>query len=169
LGIRTVFNVLGPLANPAGAKYQLLGVYSKDMVKPLAEVLAALGVKRLIAVHGEEGLDEVSPSGKTYCCGIFDGKVEEFVVTPDSFGLAPHKKGEITGGDPAANADIMLRVLNGEKGAYRDAVVANSSLSFYIAGKVQTIEEGARLAESVIDSGAALDKLNNYIALTRES
>jgi anthranilate phosphoribosyltransferase len=169
LGIRTVFNVLGPLANPAGAKYQLLGVYSREMVKPLAEVLAALGVQRLIAVHGEEGLDEVSPSGKTYCCSIFGGDVKEFTVTPDTFGLSPHTKGEITGGDPERNAAIMYEVLGGKKGAYRDAVVANSAMSFYIAGKVNTFEEGARLAEKIIDGGAALNKLNEYISLTRES
>jgi anthranilate phosphoribosyltransferase len=167
LGIRTIFNVLGPLANPAGADKQLLGVYSKEMVTKLANVLARTGTKRLVSVHGEEGLDEVSPSGKTYCCQIFEGEAKEYVLTPQDFGLTPHKKEEIVGGDPAVNADIMLRVLGGEKGAYRDAAVANSSLALYISGKAKNPYDGARLAEELIDSGKALNVLQTYIKTTK--
>lgn len=168
LGLRTVFNILGPLANPAKAQYQLLGVYSKDMVKPLAKVLANLGTKRLIAVHGEDGLDEVSPSGNTYCYEIFDGKEREYTLTPADFGLAAHGREEIAGGDPAVNADIMLRVLGGEKGAYRDAVAANAALCFVIAGKVKTPADGARMAERIIDGGEALRTLKTYVKATNE-
>lgn len=166
LGIRTVFNVLGPLGNPAGARYQLLGVYSKEMTPILASVLSKLGTKRLIAVYGEEGLDEVSPSGKTYCCEIFDGKTREYTLTPADFGLSPHAKEEIVGGNPSDNAQIMLKVLGGANGAYRDAVVANSALGFYIAGKAATPVQGARLAENILDSGAALKTMENYIRAT---
>jgi anthranilate phosphoribosyltransferase len=168
LGIRTVFNVLGPLGNPAGADKELLGVYSKEMVKPLAEVLAKLGTKRLIAVHGEDGLDEVSPAGKTFCVEIFDGKEREYTITPEALGLKPHGKEEILGGDPATNAAILRDVLGGKKGAYRDAVILNSALCFYIAGKVATPKEGARFAEEIIDSGKALATLDNYIKATNK-
>jgi anthranilate phosphoribosyltransferase len=168
LGIRTVFNVLGPLGNPARAEMELLGVYSKEMVKPLAEVLAKLGTKRLIAVHGEDGLDEVSPAGKTYCVEVFDGKEREYSLTPADFGLECHKKEEILGGDPATNAAILRDVLVGKKGAYRDAVVMNSGLCFYIAGKANTPSAGARLAEKLIDDGTALATLEKYIGATNK-
>jgi anthranilate phosphoribosyltransferase len=168
LGIRTIFNILGPLANPANAQYQLLGVYSKDMVKPLAIVLSKLGVKRLISVHGGDGLDEVSPSCETYCCEVDNGEVKEYTLTPSDFGLEKHDKSEIVGGGPATNASIMLAVLKGEKGAYRDAVVANSALCFYIKGLASTPAEGARLAEKIIDNGKALQVLQTYIKATNE-
>lgn len=167
LGIRTAFNVLGPLGNPAKAKYQLLGVYSYDMLEPLARVLERLGCERLIAVHGADGLDEVSPSGKTFCYEIFNGAAKKYELTCDDFGLPPHDKSEIVGGEPDENARIMLSVLGGEKGAYRDAVAANAAMCFYIAGKVQTPFEGARLAEKVIDGGKALAALRRYIAATQ--
>lgn len=166
LGIRTVFNVLGPLANPAGAEKQLLGVYAKSMVVPLARVLAKLGARRVVAVHGEEGLDEVSPSGATYCYEIFDGKEREFTVTPALLGLTPREKEEIVGGDPAVNARILREVLGGKKGAYRDAVVANSALAFYAAGKTEDAAQGARLAERLIDGGAAAQVLEKFIKAT---
>jgi anthranilate phosphoribosyltransferase len=166
LGIRTIFNILGPLANPAGCKKQLLGVYSKELLQPLAKVLTMLGANRVIAVHGEEGLDEVSPSGKTYCCQIFDGQMKEYVLTPADFGLAPHDKSEIVGGDPATNAGIMKDVLNGKKGAYRDAVLENSALALYTAGAVNNVKDGVKLAQNAIDSGKALATLNTFIAAT---
>lgn len=166
LGVRTVFNILGPLANPAGAKSQLLGVFSQDMLKPLAKVLNKLGTTRLIAVHGDDGLDEVSPSGATLCYEIFDGREREYTVTPADFGLSAHAKEEIKGGDPAENARIMRRVLGGERGAYRDAVVENSALCFYIAGKAEDIYGGARLAERLIDSGAAAQTAEKFIKVT---
>jgi anthranilate phosphoribosyltransferase len=143
-------------------------VYSKEMAKPLAEVLARLGTKRLIAVHGEDGLDEVSPAGNTYCVEIFDGKTREYTLTPADFGLKAHDKKESLGGDPAENATILRGVVGGEKGAYRDAVVMNSGLCFYIAGKVKSPYEGAKLAEEVIDSGKAAATLVKYINATNK-
>lgn len=166
LGIRTIFNILGPLANPAEAKYQLLGVYSKDMARPLCEVLAKLGAERVIAVHGEDGLDEASCSDKTFCCEYKDGEFKEYYVTPADFGLPTHQKSEITGGYPPENAAIMRNILSGEKGACRDAVVINSALCFYLTGKAESLIQGARLAEETIDSGKARDVLERYLAAT---
>lgn len=168
LGIRTVFNLLGPLANPAGAKTELLGVYSREMLVPLATVLSNLGTTRVIAVHGEEGLDEVSPSGKTYCCEIFGGKKREYTLTPADFGLEPHALREITGGDPEENARIMKSVLAGERGAYRDAAVANSALAFCAAGAADDVYRGARYAEQLLDSGKAEEVMKSYVAATGE-
>lgn len=166
LGIRTVFNVLGPLGNPAKAEYQLLGVYSHEMVRPLCEVLAKLGAKHVIAVHGEDGLDEVSCSDRTFCCEYKDGKFEEYYVSPADFGLPQHRKEEIVGGEPEVNAKILKGILDGEKSAYRDIVVMNSALCLCIAGKAATPEAGARLAEELIDSGKAKATFEAYVAAT---
>lgn len=155
LGIRTIFNILGPLANPAHADKQLLGVYTPKLVKTLATVLSNLGVKRVIAVSGTDGLDEVSLSAPTACCEIIDGKAKEYEVTAKDFGLPARAKSDLVGGTPEENAKIFLSVLAGEKSAYRDAVVANSALSFVAAGKVKTPADGAAYAAEVIDGGEA--------------
>ncbi len=166
LGVRTMFNILGPLANPASAKMQLLGVYSKDMVVPLARVLSRLGTNRVIAVYGCDGLDEVSLSDKTYCCEIIDGVEREYYVTPEDFGLKRVNKSDIVGGEPADNARIMLEVLGGARGACRDAVIANSAMCFYLAGKVKSPRAGALMAQSLIDSGAANAVFNTFVEAT---
>lgn len=166
LGVRTMFNILGPLANPARANMQLLGVYSKDMVVPLARVLSRLGTKRVIAVYGCDTLDEVSLSDRTYCCEIIDGREREYYLSPEDFGLDPIEKGDIVGGEPDENAKIMLSVLQGERSAYRDAVIANSAVCFYLAGRAKDLREGAKYAGSLLDSGAAYGVFNNFVRAT---
>lgn len=168
LGIRTIFNILGPLANPAGAGTQLLGVYSRAAVRPLCEVLAGLGTKRVMSVYGADGLDEISVSDKTFCCEYADGSFREYAVSPADFGLPLHEKREIEGGEPQVNAEIMRRVMNGERGAYRDAVVANAAACLYMAGRADNLSDGARLAERIIDDGKAKETMEVYIAATNE-
>lgn len=163
LGIRTVFNILGPLANPARAKMQLLGVYSRQLLRPMAEVLARLDTKRLVAVCGGDGLDEVTLSGKTYCCEIIDGTVREYSLTPEDFGLPVRDKTELVGGEPRENAAILRRVLDGERGAYRDATVANAALALTIAGKAENVGQGALLAAKLIDDGSAARVLEKFV------
>jgi anthranilate phosphoribosyltransferase len=133
LGIRTIFNILGPLVNPAGASLQLLGVYSEDLVKPLAEVLSALGVKRGFVVFGQDGFDEISLSAPTSICEIRDGFFKYFVITPEDFGMTRCKKSDLAGGAPAENAEITRRILAGEAGPRRDAVLLNAGAAVHIA------------------------------------
>ncbi len=166
LGVRTLFNILGPLANPARANMQLLGVYSKDMVVPLARVLSRLGTKRVIAVYGCDGLDEVSLSDKTYCCEIIDGKEREYYVSAEDFGLQRADKCDIVGGEPDENARIMQCILQGERGARRDAVLANSAMCLYLAGKADNLKEGALIAGQMLDSGAAYAVFNKFVQAT---
>lgn len=166
LGVRTLFNILGPLANPARANMQLLGVYSKDMVVPLARVLSRLGTKRVIAVYGCDGLDEVSLSDKTYCCEIIDGKEREYYVSAEDFGLQRADKCDIVGGEPDENARIMRCILQGERGARRDAVLANSAMCLYLAGKADNLKEGALIAGQMLDSGAAYTVFNKFVQAT---
>ena len=166
LGVRTLFNILGPLANPARANMQLLGVYSKDMVVPLARVLSRLGTKRVIAVYGCDGLDEVSLSDKTYCCEIIDGKEREYYVSAEDFGLQRADKCDIVGGEPDENARIMQCILQGERGARRDAVLANSAMCLCLAGKADTLKEGALIAGQMLDSGAAYAVFNKFVQAT---
>lgn len=166
LGVRTMFNILGPLANPARARMQLLGVYSKDMVVPLARVLSRLGTKRVIAVYGCDALDEVSLSDSTYCCEIIDGVEREYYVTPEDFGLNRVNKSDIVGGEPDENARIMRDILSGVRGPCRDSVVANSAMCFYLAGKVSSLRAGALMARSLLDSGAAYNVFSSFVEAT---
>lgn len=168
MGIRTIFNILGPLANPAKAQSQLLGVYSHAAVRPLCEVLAGLGAKRVLSVYGEDGMDEISVSDKTFCCEYSDGTFREYYLSPADFGLPFYWKRDVEGGTPEVNAEIVRRVMNGEKGAYRDIVVANAAACLYMTGKADTLYAAARLAESVIDSGKARSTMEAYIAATNE-
>ena len=163
LGIRTVFNILGPLSNPAGANMELMGVYDEALVEPLAQVMANLGVTRGMVVFGQDSLDEISMSAPTSVCEIKDGKFTSYVLTPEAFGYKRCTKEELQGGTPQENAEITKAILEGkETGAKRDAVCLNAGAALYIAGKAKTIEEGVRLAEKLIDSGAALKKLNEF-------
>mgnify|MGYP000403254958 FL=1 len=164
LGIRTVFNILGPLSNPAGANMELMGVYDQSLVEPLAQVMANLGVNRGMVVYGQDSLDEISMCAPTSVCEIRDGKFTSYEITPEQFGYERCEKGALTGGTPAENAEITKAILKGEeKGPKRQAVCLNAGTALYIAGKAASIEEGVKLAESLIDSGAALKKLEEFV------
>ena len=169
LGIRTVFNILGPLSNPAGANMELMGVYDQSLVEPLAQVMANLGVNRGMVVYGQDSLDEISMSAPTSVCEIRDGKFTSYEITPEQFGYERCEKGALTGGTPAENAEITKAILKGEeKGPKRQAVCLNAGAALYIAGKAASIEEGVKLAESLIDSGAALKKLEEFVEETNK-
>lgn len=169
LGIRTVFNILGPLSNPAGANMELMGVYDQSLVEPLAQVMANLGVNRGMVVYGQDSLDEISMCAPTSVCKIRDGKFTSYEITPEQFGYERCEKGALTGGTPAENAEITKAILKGEeKGPKRQAVCLNAGAALYIAGKAASIEEGVKLAESLIDSGAALKKLGEFVEETNK-
>ena len=169
LGIRTVFNILGPLSNPAGANMELMGVYDQLLVEPLAQVMANLGVDRGMVVYGQDSLDEISMCAPTSVCEIRDGKFTSYEITPEQFGYERCEKGALTGGTPAENAEITKAILKGEeKGPKRQAVCLNAGAALYIAGKAASIEEGVKLAESLIDSGAALKKLEEFVEETNK-
>ena len=168
LAMRTVFNILGPLANPAHANMQLLGVYDESLVLPLAKVLSNLGVKRGMVVYGQDRLDEVSMSAPTSCCEIRDGKFVEYVITPEQYGFKRCTKDDLVGGDPAANAKIARDILDGKKGPMRDAVVFNSAICLYLAIDGVTIEDSIKIAEEMIDSGKAKRQLERFIELSNE-
>lgn len=168
LGIRTVFNILGPLSNPAGANMQLMGVYDATLVTPLAKVLLNLGVKSAMVVYGMDKLDEISLGDETLVCEIKDGNLIEYKITPEEFGFKRCNKTDLQGGSPKDNALITLSILNGEHGPKRDAVVFNSGAAFYIAGKTNSISEGIKLAEHCIDSGLAKRQLEAFIKYSNE-
>ena len=169
LGIRTVFNILGPLSNPAGANMELMGVYDQSLVEPLAQVMANLGVNRGMVVYGQDSLDEISMCASTSVCEIRDGKFTSYEITPEQFGYERCEKGALTGGTPVENAEITKAILKGEeKGPKRQAVCLNAGAALYIAGKAASIEEGVKLAESLIDSGAALKKLEEFVEETNK-
>ena len=164
LGIRTVFNILGPLSNPAGANMELMGVYDEALVVPLAQVMANLGVTRGMVVFGQDKLDEISMSAPTTVCEIKDGTFTSYELTPEQFGYARCQKEEVVGGTPAENAEITRKILSGdEKGAKRKAVCLNAGAALYFVGKAESMKAGVKMAEELIDSGAALTKLNQFI------
>ncbi len=164
LGIRTVFNILGPLSNPAGATMELMGVYDEALVEPLAQVMARLGVKKGMVVYGQDKLDEISMSAPTSVCEIRDGWFQSYEITPEQFGFARCAKEALVGGSPAENAAITLAILRGrETGPKRQAVCLNAGAALYIAGKAETIESGVRMAEAILDSGKADEKLQQFI------
>lgn len=168
LGIRTVFNILGPLTNPASPSMQLLGVYDEKLVEPLAKVLTKLGVRRGMVVYGQDKLDEISLSSPTTVCELNEDNYKTYTIQPEDFGINRCKKEDLKGGDPAKNAKIAMKVLNGEKGVYRDAVLMNAGAALYIAQKADSIAEGIKLAEETIDSGAALKTLEKFITLSNK-
>ncbi|MBQ7544301.1 MAG: anthranilate phosphoribosyltransferase [Synergistaceae bacterium] len=163
LGFRTVFNILGPLTNPASPSMQLLGVYDEYLVNPLAQVLVSLGVKRGMVVYGQDKLDEISASSPTTICEIRDGWFKSYVIRPEDFGLKTCDKSELTGGTPAENAETVRAILKGAKGAKRDAVLMNAGASLYIAGKAASMKAGIILARELIDSGKASETLRVFI------
>ena len=168
LGIRTVFNILGPLSNPAGANMELMGVYDEALVEPLARVLSNLGVKRGMVVYGQDQLDEISLSAPTTVCEVKDGSYTSYVITPEELGLTRCQKTDLVGGTPQENAEITRAILAGEKGPKRDAVLLNSAAALKIAGKVSDLKAGIALAAETIDSGAAKAQLEQFIRLTNE-
>ena len=163
LGIRTVFNILGPLSNPAGANMELMGVYDESLVEPLARVMANLGVVRGMVVYGQDKLDEISMCAPTTVCEIKDGTFTSYEITPEQFGYERCEKGVLTGGTPQENAQITLDIISGkEQGAKRNAVCLNAGAAIYLAGKADSIEAGVRKAEQIIDEGLALKKLEQF-------
>ncbi len=164
LGIRTVFNILGPLSNPAGANMELMGVYDESLVEPLAQVMAKLGVRRGMVVFGQDKLDEISMSAPTSVCEIKDGWFQSYEISPEQFGYKRCKREDLTGGTPKENAAITRSILDGSlTGPKRSAVCMNAGAALYITGKTPSIEAGIQMAESLIDSGAALKKLEEFI------
>ena len=168
LGFRTVFNILGPLTNPGHPSMQLLGVYDEYLVQPLAQVLMNLGVKRGMVVYGQDKLDEISLSAPTTVCEFKDGWMKNYVITPEQFGLQRCTKQDLVGGTPAENAEITKAILSGEKGPKRDAVLMNAGAALYIGGKAESLAEGVKLAEEIIDSGKAMTTLEKLISVSNE-
>ena len=168
LGFRTVFNILGPLTNPAHPKRQLLGVYDEYLIEPLAKVLMELGVKRGMVVYGMDKLDEISLSAPTKVCEIKDGSLHTYEIKPEDFGLSRCKKEDLAGGDPKENAAITLSILNGEKGAKRDVVLLNAGAALYIGEKAKSMQEGINLAARLIDSKKTLKVLEDFIKVSNE-
>ncbi len=164
LGFRTIFNLIGPLSNPASVKRYLLGVYSPDWVEPLANVLASLGAERAWVVHGAGGLDEISPAGETIVASLEDGKVTVFTVSPQDAGLSSSPAEAIKGGDAADNAEALRQVLDGAPGAYRDTVLLNAGAALVVAGLAKDLAEGVERAADVIDSGKARQRLDKLVA-----
>lgn len=166
LSIRTIFNILGPLTSPAGASMEVLGVYEKELIEPLTDVLNNLGVKSAMVVYGLDGMDEISVSDKTAVCELKDGKTTTYEISPDYFDMETASKEDLVGGGPKENAQITLSILNGEKGPKRNAVLLNSAAGLYVAGKVKSLKEGVKLAEEIIDSGKALKQLEKFVEVT---
>lgn len=166
LGFRTVFNILGPLTNPASPSMQLLGVYDDYLVEPLAQVLSSLGVKRGMVVYGMDKLDEISLSAPTKICELKDGWYKTSMITPEDFGFERCTKEDLKGGTPEENAAITRAVLSGEKGHKRNAVLLNAGAALYIAGKAESMKDGVKLAAELIDSKKAIDALENIITVS---
>ncbi|MBS5733313.1 MAG: anthranilate phosphoribosyltransferase [Clostridiales bacterium] len=169
LGFRTVFNILGPLTNPAAPSMQLLGVYDEYLVMPLAQVLINLGVKRGMVVYGQEKLDEISLCAPTSVCEIRDGWFKSYVITPEEFGFSRCTKEDLRGGTPAENAEITKKILRGEPGHRRNAVLLNAGASLYIGGKADNIRDGIAYASELIDSGKAYETLEKLIARSNQT
>jgi anthranilate phosphoribosyltransferase len=169
LGIRTIFNILGPLVNPAGAKMELLGVYSEDLIEPLARVLANLGVENALVVYGQDGLDEISASAPTTVCEVRKGVFKTYEIKPEDYGLERCNKTDLTGGSPEENAAITIAVLQGrDKGPRCNAVLLNSAAAIHIARPGTAIKDGVALAREMIDSGKAFGQLEEFKRLSNE-
>jgi anthranilate phosphoribosyltransferase len=166
LGTRTIFNLLGPLSNPAGAKRQLIGVFAKEWVGPMAEVLMALGTEAAWVVHGSDGIDEITTTGPTHVAELKAGHINRFEITPEDAGLARVKPEQLKGSDAAGNAAALQGVLAGMPGAYRDIVVLNGAAALIVAGKATTLKEGAALAARALDEGLARKTLERLVQIT---
>jgi anthranilate phosphoribosyltransferase len=166
LGIRTVFNILGPLTNPAAAAAQVIGVADLKLTGKLAEVLRMLGVKRAMVVHGSDGLDEITVTAPTYVCELKDGNIDKYIVNPEELGFKKADIASLKGGDAIMGAAIIKSILNGETGLKRDTVVINSAAALKVGGKVATLKEGVALAEQTVDSGKARAKLEQLVGFS---
>ena len=168
LGFRTVFNILGPLTNPAVPSMQLLGVYDEYLIEPLARVLMSLGVKRGMVVYGTDKLDEISLSAPTRVCEFKDGWYKVYTIEPEMFGMEKCTKDDLKGGDPAENAQIVRDLLDGQKGHKRNTVLLNAGAGLYIAGKADSFEDGVKLAGELLDSGKVKETLEKFIKISNE-
>ena len=169
LGFRTVFNILGPLTNPANPQYIVLGVYDEYLVQPIAQVLTTLGMKRGMVVYGQDKLDEISLSSPTTVCEFRDGWYKTYTIQPEDFGFSKCDKSELVGGTPEENAEITRAILKGEdRGSKRSAVLMNAGAAIYVGGKAESFAEGVKKAAELIDSGAALEVLSNFVKMSNE-
>jgi anthranilate phosphoribosyltransferase len=168
LPFRTIFNLLGPLTNPAGARRQLVGVFGGAYVRPVAEALGSLGAEKALVVHGTDGMDEITVTDKTLVAEVGEASIEEYEISPEDFGLPLHAPDGLLGGDAHLNARILRDILSGEEtGASRDVVLLNAGAAIYVSGEAKIIEEGVRLARESIGSGAALGALEDFVHTTR--
>ena len=168
LGIRTVFNILGPLTNPANPSCMVLGVYDEYLLQPLAQVMAQLGVRRGMVVYGVDKLDEISTSCATKICEFRDGWYKTYEITPEQFGFERCEREDLKGGTPEENAQITRKILSGEKGPKRDTVVLNAAACLYVSGKADDMNHGVKMAEELIDNGSAQKILESYIRISNE-
>ena len=168
MGIRTIFNLLGPLANPAGVKHHLIGVFDPQWLEPFAQTLKNLDSKMAWIIHGEGGLDEISTLGETQIVQLKDGEITRFTISPEDVGLPRAKMEDIRGGTGDANAVALRAILSGEKGPYRDIVVMNAAAGLLIGGKVDSYADGIELAQQIIDNGDALNALNKLVAVSNQ-
>jgi anthranilate phosphoribosyltransferase len=168
LGVETIFNILGPLTNPARATHQILGVYSRELVEPMATVLMNLGLKRAVVVHGSDGLDEITTTGKTFISEYNGQEIISYDITPEEMWLRPAHLHDLKGGDLQTNVAICQEILNGKAGPPRDIVVLNAAYALYIAEAAKSISQGLDMAQATIDSGKALKKLEELKAFTQK-
>ena len=166
IGVRTIFNILGPLTNPAGTKHQLIGVYTRELLEPMARVLGNLGSTRAFVVHGADGLDEITLTGETHIAALEHGKVSSHTICPEEFGLQRTTLAALAGGDAHQNAAITMAVLTGQRGPHRDIVLLNAAAALVVAGAAEDLHAGLRLAAESLDSGAALEKLRAWQRFT---
>ncbi len=169
LGTRTIFNLMGPMSNPAGVKRQLIGVYAKQWLKPMAETLRSLGTEHAWLVHGSDGLDEITTTGPTFVIELRDGNLREFEISPEQFGLSRSTAAELKGGDPGQNAEALRGLFDGAVGPYRDIVRLNAAAALVVAGKAADIPQGLTLAADALDSGRAREKLDALVQFTTEN
>ena len=168
IGIRSIFNILGPLSNPAGARYGVLGVYDRDLTATLAEAAAALGAKRLFVVHGLDGLDEITTTTATRVAEVNDGRVTVYEIKPADFGIPTAGRQDLAGGEATENAELVRKVLSGEKGPHRDIVLLNAAAAIVAGGKAKDMKDGITVAAQSIDSGAAMQKLEKLVEMTQK-
>jgi anthranilate phosphoribosyltransferase len=166
LGTRTIFNLLGPLSNPAGVKRQMIGVFSRHWVEPLAQVAKNLGAERIYVVHGSDGLDEITTSGPSYVAELNNGAVRTFELNPEELGLKKAKPESLRGGDAEANASALRSVLQGKDGAYRDIAVLNAAAALVVAGRAENLKDGVAVAKKSIDSGDAESRLERLVSIS---
>jgi anthranilate phosphoribosyltransferase len=167
IGIRTLFNMLGPLSNPSNAKYQVIGVFDKPTARMFAECMQKLGAKKALVVNGSDGMDEVTITGKTFVCEIKDGEILEYEIDPHDYGMEYGTAADIKGGTGADNAEITLSIFKGEQGARRNIILLNAGCGMYIGGKADSIADGIKLAAEMIDSGKALDAVDKLVKKTQ--